>query len=258
VIWSKIRELAELSGHSLTPPPVISAEEKRALEFNRIYREFLENMCVAFPHDESLLDDFAAAESVRPAHLLCLEDFRRIVMPRFQEFLHNPGSILANPGLLRSLPFVCNLPLEEYWQCSVIENDDNSGLIVNYFTSLLTAASGLNNLNSNLVGMLQGMLMSQIDEQPNLEFPQFLAMGNKVLQTLQQNGNFQSLVQDLRGNIGNLDGEMLQQMAAAALPEQFRGLETNLTQGLVRGSTGTPAFGTLFAKPSHAPRNDAK
>jgi hypothetical protein len=266
-IWDTVKKMTLYSGHPTTG--TVTTGDKHAAaalanvdHFNRVYGAMLQEFTEAFPcdHAPQLIDMFAMTANhdnfaVRSS---VFHKFKQEMLPRMGQLMQNPLLICESPAVFQLLPFVCELPLKESWEATVLSSEDNMNRVGENMYELMMASTGLHNMNAQLLEGLQrdtARAAETIADPTNQSEMHTAAMA--MLQSLQQNRSFESVKDDVKSKIGLMDQDMMSGLIAAVCPTELEALQGALN-GIFTGATGAPAFGDDAPHPAWATEADKK
>lgn len=200
----------------------------RILSFNTKYEEFIANMACAFPSAESdhLADRFRQATMYEPAFVYT--KYKEIARPYLQS-IKNPEAardVYDDPSVFfAKLPYIGSLPLHEYWDVQVLQNEDNRKYISETFSQLLIGLTGLpmELLGSDMITTVNNYVREQVKKKnkggsPSLNadgsvnMSEIMGIAMSVIGDMQKNGQLDSLMSKLDGSTFDVDEEMLAEM----------------------------------------------
>lgn len=204
---------------------------KRVYEFNRKYGEFVQNMACAFPSEEFDVNaDYRRVIMWNPQELY--DKFKVLVEPYF-ECITNPSKaddVFASADtVFAHLPIIRHLPLHDYWQVQVLENEVNRKYLSKAFIELLVTMAGLPSamFNQDLITSISSVVEQELDARQLQGEPsqaEILAIAMSTLQKIQENGMVNSIL-GAAGGPGefDLDHELLTRLTQnMEIPDDMR------------------------------------
>lgn len=230
-VTKTLRELLRLSGIVLQQP------NRRAEDFNALYRVFLQEMTVAFPSPTDVISNFETA--IITDQTCVLNVFREVVKKDFSGIIGNPIALTSTPHLFNKLPHVQDLPLEQYWERSVLRNQENGEELWNHITAMMNCATGLDCLPNDLTNRLMQMMQTSMSSGTDL--------ATMAAQVVRQVGETPDLLKTLTARSGSMDIDILTTLAQGCLPPDMQQLADPVRRSVSMGSAAPrPAFSSSF------------